>query len=81
MIGGGLKIQNILKESKLDSVLSLSILVIVILLIRAYIVKVRYNLMWPKIVTNTGGDDSKFKPLTFYESIMIVLLFSFLFRA
>jgi len=81
MIGGGLKIQNILKESKLDNVLSLSILVIVILIIRSYIVKVTYNLMWPKIVKNTGGDDSKFTPLTFYESIMIVLLFSFLFRA
>ena len=81
MIGGGLKIQNILKESKLDNVLSLSILVIVILIIRSYIVKVTYNLMWPKIVKNTGGDDSKFTPLTFYGSIMIVLLFSFLFRA
>ena len=80
MIGGGLKIQNILKESKISNVLSLSILVIVILLIRAYIVKVTYNLMWPKMIKNTGGDNSKFKSLTFYESIMIVLLFDFLFR-
>jgi len=37
--------------------------------------------MWPKIVRNTGGDDSKFTSLTFYESIMIVLLFSFLFKS
>ena len=67
MISGGIKIQIILK-------------VIVILLLRAYIVKVTYNLMWPKIIKNTGGDNSKFKSLTFYESIMIVLLFDFLFR-
>ena len=81
MIGGGLKIQNILKKYKLNNILSLGILVIVILLIRAYIVKVTYNLMWPKIVKNSGGDNTKFKSLTLYESIMIVLLFSFLFRA
>jgi hypothetical protein len=33
--------------------------------------------MWPKIVKNTGGDDSKFTSLIFHESTMIVLLFSF----
>ena len=38
------------------------------------------HLMWPKIVSNTGGDPSQFTPITFYESLMIVFLFSFLFR-
>tara|TARA_B100001094_G_scaffold291352_1_gene309723 strand:- start:431 stop:676 length:246 start_codon:yes stop_codon:yes gene_type:complete len=81
MIGGGLKLQKVLKEPKLENIIDLSIMVILILLLRSYIVQVTYNMMWPKIVENTGGDTSKFRPITFYEAIMIVLLFSFLFRA
>jgi hypothetical protein len=80
MIGGGLKLQKFFKEPKLENIISLSIMVILILLIRSYIVQVTYNMMWPKIVKNTGGDDSQFRPITFYESVMIVLLFSFLFK-
>lgn len=81
MIGGGLKLQKVLKEPKLENIIQLSVMVILILLLRSYIVQVTYNMMWPKIVENTGGDTSKFRPITFYEAIMIVLLFSFLFRA
>tara|TARA_B100001248_G_scaffold260057_1_gene247374 strand:+ start:370 stop:615 length:246 start_codon:yes stop_codon:yes gene_type:complete len=81
MIGGGLKLQKVLKEPKLENIINLSVMVILILLLRSYIVQVTYNMMWPKIVENTGGDTSKFRPITFYEAIMIVLLFSFLFRA
>ena len=81
MIGGGLKLQKVFKEPKLENIINLSVMVILILLLRSYIVQVTYNMMWPKIVENTGGDTSKFRPITFYEAIMIVLLFSFLFRA
>jgi hypothetical protein len=81
MIGGGLKLQKVFKEPKLENIINLSVMVILILLLRSYIVQVSYNMMWPKIVENTGGDTSKFRPITFYEAIMIVLLFSFLFRA
>ena len=81
MIGGGLKLQKVLKEPKLENIINLSVMVLLILLLRSYIVQVTYNMMWPKIVENTGGDTSKFRPITFYEAIMIVLLFSFLFRA
>ena len=81
MIGGGLKLQKVLKEPKLENIINLSVMVILILLLRSYIVQLTYNMMWPKIVENTGGDTSKFRPITFYEAIMIVLLFSFLFRA
>jgi hypothetical protein len=80
MIGGGMKLQNMFKNPKGTDVLTLFIILLVILLLRAYIVQVTYNLMWPKIVSNTGGDNSRFVPLTFYESLMIVILFSFLFR-
>ena len=81
MIGGGLKLQKVFKEPKLENIINLSVMVILILLLRSYIVQVTYNMMWPKIVENTGGDTSKFRPISFYEAIMIVLLFSFLFRA
>ena len=81
MIGGGLKLQKVLKEPKLENIINLSVMVILILLLRSYIVQLTYNMMWPKIVENTGGDTSRFRPITFYEAIMIVLLFSFLFRA
>lgn len=81
MIGGGIELQKIYEEFKIERIFNLSIAVIIILLIRSYIVQKTYNLMWPKIVRNTGGDDSKFTYLTFYESIMIVLLFSFLFKS
>ena len=80
MIGGVLKLQKIFKDPKMEDIINLSIMVILILLIRSYIVQVTYNIMWPKIVKNTGGDDSQFRPITFYEAIMIVLLFSFLFK-
>uniref|UniRef100_A0A6C0FHI5 Uncharacterized protein n=1 Tax=viral metagenome TaxID=1070528 RepID=A0A6C0FHI5_9ZZZZ len=78
---GGIELQKIYEEFKLERIFNLSITVIIILLIRSYIVQKTYNLMWPKIVRNTGGDDSKFTSLTFYESIMVVLLFSFLFKS
>ena len=79
MIGGGLKLQKVLKEPKLENIINLSVMVILILLIRSYIVQVTYNMMWPKIVENSGGYTSRFKPLTFYEALMMVILFSFLF--
>ena len=79
MIGGGLKLQKVLKEPKLENIINLSVMVILVLLLRSYIVQVTYNMMWPKIVENSGGDTSRFKPLTFYEALMMVILFSFLF--
>ena len=80
MIGGGIKLQKMLSKPNKWNILSLFFILILLLLLRAYIVQVTYNLMWPKIVSNTGGDNSQFKPITFYESLMIVILFSFLFR-
>ena len=80
MIGGGMKLQKIFKDQKASDIITLIFLILLLFILRAYIVQVTYNLMWPKIVSNTGGDNSQFKPITFYESLMIVILFSFLFR-
>jgi hypothetical protein len=68
------------EDFKPRRLLNLSINMIIVFLIRSYIVQKTYNIVWQKIVINTGEDINKFKPITFYESIMIVLLFSVLFR-
>ena len=80
MIGGGIKLQKIFNKSNGSDIIGIFLITLVLFLLRAYIVQVTYNLMWPKIVSNTGGDPSQFTPITFYESLMIVFLFSFLFR-
>tara|TARA_Y100001958_G_scaffold45537_1_gene30380 strand:- start:207 stop:446 length:240 start_codon:yes stop_codon:yes gene_type:complete len=79
MIGGGLKIQKLFKGD-IGSGLSLFLILLLVLLARAYIVLVTYNIIWPKLVSNSGADNSNFKPITYYESLLIVLLFSFMFR-
>jgi len=79
MIGGGLKIQKMFKSGDTDTMIGLFVMAILILLLRTYIVQITYNMMWPKIVMNSGGDNSQFTPLTFYESLIVVILFSFLF--
>tara|TARA_Y100001970_G_scaffold96549_1_gene121584 strand:- start:112 stop:354 length:243 start_codon:yes stop_codon:yes gene_type:complete len=80
MIGGGIKLQKIFNKSNSSDIIGIFLITLVLFFLRAYIVQVTYNLMWPKIVSNAGGDPSQFTPITFYESLMIVFLFSFLFR-
>ena len=78
MIGGGVK--NMCKKVGKNNQIYYFAIGVIILLIKTFIVQWTYNQVWPKIVSNTGGDNSQFTPLTFYESLMIVILFSFLFR-
>jgi hypothetical protein len=79
MIGGSLKVKKMIKDEKLSSLFAIFFMIVLVLLIKAYVVQITYNMMWPKIVENSGGDISRFKPLTFYEALMMVILFSFLF--
>ena len=79
MIGGALKVKKMIKNENISSLFAVFFMIILVLLIKAYVVKITYNIMWPKIVENSGGDTSRFKPLTFYEALLIVILFSFLF--
>ena len=59
---------------------SVIFILIALLIIRAYVVQVTYNMMWPKLVQNSGSQSDRFTPLTFYEALMVTILFSFLFR-
>ena len=79
MIGGGIKLKKMIKDEKLSSLFAVFFMILLVLLIKAYVVQLTYNIMWPKIVENSGGDTSRFKPLTFYEALLMVILFSFLF--
>ena len=79
MIGGSLKVKKMIKDENITTLFAVFFMIILVFLIKAYVVQITYNMMWPKIVENSGGDTSRFKPLTFYEALMMVILFSFLF--
>ena len=79
MIGGALKVKKMIKDENTTTLFAVFFMIVLVLLIKAYVVQITYNIMWPKIVENSGGDTSRFKPLTFYEALLMVILFSFLF--
>ena len=75
MVGGGIK-SLFPKKNKEFFMITAGIFII---LLKAFAVQWSYNLIWPKLVRNNGGDTRNFKPLTFYESLVFVILISFLF--
>ena len=79
MIGGALKVKKMIKDENINTLFTIFFMIVLVLLIKAYVFQITYNMMWPKIVENSGGDTSRFKPLTFYEALLMVILFSFLF--
>jgi len=79
MIGGSLKVKKMIKNENTSTLFAVFFMILLVLLFKAYVVQLTYNMLWPKIVDNSGGDTSRFKPLTFYEALMMVILFSFLF--
>ena len=75
MIGGGLKKMFPKKNKELYMIIAC----VFIILLKTFGVQWSYNLIWPKLVRNNGNDSKNFEPLTFYEALVFVLLFSFLF--
>jgi len=72
--------KNIKKMSPKDNpIISIILGVTFVLLIRTYLVKLSYNIIWPKLTRNSGKNDRNFEPLTLYESFIFVVLISFLF--
>jgi len=81
MIGGGVKIQKLFSSnSSVQNMITVFMLSIFLLFVRAYIVQISYNIIWPKFMYNLGGDRRNFEPISFYDSLLLVILFSFLFR-
>ena len=48
------------------------------LLLKAWIVQWSYNEVRPRLVANSGSTAEKFRPLTYYEALLVVILFTFL---
>ena len=75
MIGGFVKGNKM----KVDS-LSLFIMVVLVFFIKVVLVQWSYNRIFPVLRYNMTGNTTKdFKPLTFVESIVVVILFNNLF--
>ena len=60
--------------------ISFIILFFIMLFLRAYIVQMIYNTLAPKLIQNVGHDIRDFKPLTYPEAILMMILFKFLFN-
>ena len=55
MIGGALnggKLKKMINDEKLSSLFAIFFMIVLVLLIKAYVVQLTYNMMWPKIVEN-----------------------------
>ena len=66
------------KETR--TILSMIVLFFIMILLKAYVVQMIYNTLGPKLVRNLGNDSAKFEPLNYTESLLMVILFKFLFR-
>ena len=78
MLGGAKQLKDIVKGEKAGSATFLLSLVIFFVL-RVLIVQWTYNTIAPRLIGNLNQDTRQFKPLTFNEALMFVLLISFLF--
>jgi len=74
MIGGFIKGNKM----KVDS-LQLFLMMFLIFFIKAFLVQWSYNRIFPILRYNMTGNTKDFRPLTFIESIILVILFNNLF--
>ncbi len=75
MFGGFIKGNKI----KIDSI-SLFLMLILTFLIKVILVQWSYNTIFPLLRYNITNDNKDFRPLTFVESIVVVILFNNLFN-
>lgn len=71
---------KLLKDKKQKTMVAFVVLFFVMLVLKAYIVQLIYNTLGPKLFKNMGNDIRDFKPLTYSEAILLVILFRFLFH-
>ena len=65
-------------KMKVDS-LSLFLMVILVFFIKVFLVQWSYNRIFPLLRYNITNTTKDFRPLTFIESIVVVILFNNLF--
>ena len=71
---------KLLKDKKQKTMVAFVVLFFVMLVLKAYVVQLIYNTLGPKLFKNMGNDIRDFKPLTYPEAILLVILFRFLFH-
>ena len=74
MIGGFVKGNKM----KVDS-LQLFLMVVLVFFIKVFLVQWSYNRIFPVLRYNMTSQQGDFRPLTFVESIIVVILFNNLF--
>ena len=74
MIGGFVKGNKM----KVDS-LQLFLMIFLVFFIKVFLVQWSYNRIFPLLRYNMTGQQGNFRPLTFIESIIFVILFNNLF--
>ena len=55
---------------------SLFLYALLILALRSVLVMLTYNMVAPKIIQNTKSEVGEFRPITFWESVLFVILIS-----
>ena len=76
MLFGGKTLESIGVTSSWQLIIS----VFIIFFIQVWLVQWSYNTIFPLLIYNTtGNNNNNFKPLTYAESIIVVILFTNLF--
>lgn len=88
MNGGkqSIPITNMTNGVKTPSIFLLFLIALLLLLIKGFIVYILYNYLVPEIIyslSNKSKEDieNDFKPITFMQSVLLVILFNTLFSA
>lgn len=88
MNGGkqSIPITNMTNSVKTPSIFLLFLIALLLLLIKGFIVYILYNYLVPEIIyslSNKSKEDieNDFKPITFMQSVLLVILFNTLFSA
>lgn len=73
-------LEKIFKNKKSSTIASFVIVFFILLLVKAYIIQIIYNTLGPKLIRNLGDNISNFEELTYSEAILMMILFTFLFK-
>jgi flagellar basal body-associated protein FliL len=86
LMQGG-KMNNSMNNNKQKNILIIILMLLILLLIKGLIVYLLYNFMIPKIIYSVSENksleiiESNFKPISFTESVFLVILFNVLFSS
>lgn len=86
LMQGG-KMNNSMNNGKQKNIFVIILILLILLLIKGLIVYLLYNFMTPKLIYSFSENksleiiESNFKPISFSESVLLVILFNVLFSS